>query len=171
MPLAIGPVVLDQVLREAYVIVAPLAQARQVTLAPLPETRLVLCADEVRLKQILVNLLSNAVKYNRERGKVSVSCTAHDGHGAVAVHDTGLGLSAAQLATIFLPFGRAGREESEEEGAGLGLTITQRLVEAMHGTIEVDSEPGIGSTFRIELPLQGAPVAVTTGDSHASIRP
>ena len=143
-------------------------QARQVTLAPLPETRLELCADEVRLKQILVNLLSNAVKYNRERGKVTVHCTQHNGHGAVAVSDTGLGLSQAQLATIFLPFGRAGREDSGEEGTGLGLTITQRLVEAMRGTIEVESELGMGSTFRIELPLQGTPAATTVTTTFTS---
>ncbi|MTV36246.1 hybrid sensor histidine kinase/response regulator [Duganella radicis] len=173
IPLTIAPVALDAALREAYVIVGPLAQARQVTLAPLPETRLELAADEMRLKQILVNLLSNAVKYNREHGKVSVRCMQHEGHCSVAVSDSGQGLSPAQLASIFLPFSRAGREDNKEEGTGLGLTITQRLVEAMRGTIEVESEPGVGSTFRIDLPLHGAaaPAANTHGSRHASLRP
>ncbi|MYM22213.1 response regulator [Duganella sp. FT135W] len=171
--LNMGPVPLDAILRDAYAIVTPLAQARQVVLAPLPETRLVLYADEVRLKQILVNLLSNAVKYNRERGRVSVNCELHNGHGSVVVTDTGVGLSAAQLANIFLPFGRAGRESSDEEGTGLGLTITQRLVEAMRGAIEVESELGVGSTFRIDLPLHDAPApaAVSQGGHHESIGP
>ena len=173
IPLTIAPVALDAVLREAYVLVAPLAQARHVTLAPLPETRLELAADAMRLKQVLVNLLSNAVKYNREHGKVSVRCTPHDGHCSVAVSDSGQGLSPAQLATIFLPFSRAGRDDNQEEGTGLGLTIPPRLGEAMRGSIEVESEPGVGSTFRIDLPLHGAaaPAALTSGGGHAAVRP
>jgi signal transduction histidine kinase len=171
--LNVVPVALDNVLREAYTIVAPLAQARQVTLAPLPESRLLLCADEVRLKQILVNLLSNAIKYNRERGVVSVRCEQHEAHGSVAVTDSGQGLSPAQLSAIFLPFSRAGRDENSEEGTGLGLTITQRLVEAMRGSIEVESELGVGSTFRIDLPLQcePAPATLSNGSRHESVGP
>ncbi|NVM78436.1 signal transduction histidine kinase [Duganella sp. SG902] len=151
--LAVGPMALDAVLRDAYAIVGPLAQARRIRLAPLAETRLELSADQTRVKQILVNLLSNAVKYNREHGHVSVRCEQHNGYARIAVSDTGLGLTPEQLAAIFQPFSRAGREDSNQEGTGLGLTITQRLVVAMRGSIEVESQPGVGSTFRIELPL------------------
>jgi len=173
IPLTIAPVPLDAALREACAIVAPLAQARKVTLAPLQDTRVELAADATRLKQVLVNLLSNAVKYNRENGQVSVRCTPHDGHCSVAISDSGQGLSQAQLATIFLPFSRAGREDDQEEGTGLGLTITQRLVEAMRGSIEVESELGIGSTFRIDLPLGEAlaQAAPAQGSEHESLRP
>jgi len=168
--LTLVPVALDPILREACAIVAPLAQARQVSLAMPEESGLELCADQVRLKQILVNLLSNAIKYNRERGRVSVRCTQLNSHARIDIIDSGLGLSPAQLATIFQPFGRAGREDSSEEGTGLGLTITQRLVEAMRGSIEVESELGVGSTFRIDLPLQGA-AAAKPAPSDAESKP
>lgn len=156
VPLVIGPVDLDAVLREAYAIVSPLAQECQITLAPPPESGLEVCADQRRLKQILVNLLSNAIIYNRERGKVRVSCERQNGYGRVAITDSGRGLSPAQLVTIFLPFGLAREEDGDEEGTGLALAITQRLVAAMRGNIEVESQLGVGSTFRIELPLQDA---------------
>jgi signal transduction histidine kinase len=167
--LTIGPVPVDLVLREAYAMVAPLAQTRQVTLSAPPEYGLEVFADKTRLKQILVNLLSNAIKYNREHGKVSVSCRQQDGFGYIDVIDSGLGISQQQLASIFRPFVRAGRENSIEEGTGLGLTITRRLVEAMHGSIEVESELGVGSTFRINLPLRStvaARLAAAGADSN-----
>jgi signal transduction histidine kinase len=71
----------------------------------------------------------------------------------VAVADSGVGLSALQVDSIFQPFDRAGRGQEGEEGTGLGLTITQRLVRAMNGDIGVRSEPGVGSTFWVDLPL------------------
>jgi signal transduction histidine kinase len=151
--LQIAPTPLAPVLAEAYALVAPLTQANQISLQPADGAELVLCADAVRLKQILVNLLSNAIKYNRERGKVSVHCTHYNGTASIAITDTGLGLTHAQLASIFQPFSRAGRENSDIEGTGLGLVISRRLLEGMQGSITVDSQPGVGSTFRIDLPL------------------
>jgi signal transduction histidine kinase len=154
--LALAPVALDEVLRESHTMVAPLAQARQVALELPPASNLVLQADRTRLTQIMVNLLSNAIKYNRSNGTVSVQCSVADSHyGRVAVADSGVGLSSGQLVTIFQPFDRAGRRE-ESEGTGLGLAITKRLIEAMHGAIGVHSEPGVGSTFWIDLPLRSA---------------
>jgi signal transduction histidine kinase len=160
--LVIDTVGVDEVLLEACAIVTPLAQNRQIELVPPSESKLELSADRTRLKQILVNLLSNAIKYNRVHGSVSVSCgVQREGYGRIAIIDSGIGLSPAQLKTVFLPFSRAGRDEVSEEGTGLGLTITRRLVEAMQGSIAVESELGVGSTFRIDLPLQrGTPVLI-----------
>ncbi|RFP12218.1 response regulator [Duganella sp. BJB488] len=157
--LVLGPVMLDEVLREVVAIVAPLAERRMVALMTPADCRLELCADRMRLKQVLVNLFSNAIKYNHVHGSVTVHCAVGPGYGSIAVSDSGVGLDAAQLETIFLPFGRAGRDEEGEEGTGLGLTITRRLVEAMRGRISVESKPGEGSTFRIELPLHSAAAA------------
>jgi PAS domain S-box-containing protein len=111
-----------------------------------------LWADRTRLRQVLLNLLSNAVKYNRPRGTVTVEVTA-DAEGAVtlAVRDTGPGLSPAQLARVFEPFNRLGRETSESHGTGIGLAISQRLVQQMEGSIAVESTLGVGSTFRVTL--------------------
>lgn len=159
VPLMISSVTLDTVLREAYTNVAPLAQARGITLSPPPVSRLELCADRQRLTQILVNLLSNAITQNCERGTVSVSCEELDSYGRVTIKSSGRGLSQAQLSTIFLPFGVTRDEDSGEEGTSLALAVTQRLVVAMRGNIEVESQLGVGTTFRVDLPLQNKVVA------------
>lgn len=152
--LELKPVRLDEVLQEARQVVAPIAAVRAIALELPAQCDLVLQADRMRLKQILLNLLSNAIKYNRERGRVSVRCSVEGEHlGRVEVVDSGVGLSAMQLGTIFQPFDRAGRQEPDDEGTGLGLTISQRLAQAMHGDIGVQSQVGVGSTFWVELPL------------------
>ena len=164
--LALSAVQLDDVLLTSHTMVAPLAQARQVTLELPAASHLVLLADKMRLTQILVNLLSNAIKYNRTNGRVSVRCSVEsDIYGRVAVADSGQGLNSGQLLNIFQPFDRGGRRE-ESEGTGLGLAITKRLIEAMHGAIGVESQPGVGSTFWIDLPLRnsaGAEVLLPAG--------
>ena len=164
--LALSAVQLDDVLLTSHTMVAPLAQARQVTLELPAASHLVLLADKMRLTQILVNLLSNAIKYNRTNGRVSVRCSVEsDIYGRVAVADSGQGLNSVQLLNIFQPFDRGGRRE-ESEGTGLGLAITKRLIEAMHGAIGVESQPGVGSTFWIDLPLRnsaGAEVLLPAG--------
>ena len=111
-------------------------------------------ADRIRLKQALVNLISNAVKYNRAQGNVRVSATESDsGKVRFAVTDTGHGIPAERLNQLFKPFERLGADTTGVEGSGIGLSITKHLVEAMEGTIGVESAFGIGSTFWIELPM------------------
>ena len=133
--------------------VTPLAAKRDISLGfgEVPERRL--CADRTRLVQVLINLLSNAIKYNHEQGRVAVACSEADGSRLrISVSDTGPGLEPDQVQHIFQPFHRLGRDE-EEEGSGLGLALTRRVVEAMQGAIGVESQPGQGSTFWVELPL------------------
>jgi PAS domain S-box-containing protein len=107
-------------------------------------------ADPVRLRQVLLNLLSNAVNYNRDNGSVQVNVRADQDHLVFAVRDAGRGMNASQLARLFQPFNRLG-VDSNAPGSGIGLAISQRLVQQMDGTIEVDSEVGVGSEFRVRL--------------------
>ncbi|PLX31344.1 MAG: hypothetical protein C0600_06010 [Ignavibacteria bacterium] len=116
-----------------------------------------LLLDEVRTRQILFNLVGNAVKYT-DNGAVTIETRASDISAAsctlhILVRDTGIGIAPSQLASIFEPFHRGSRlRTGERAGSGLGLAITQRLVEAMGGTIQVDSKLGQGSVFRIRIP-------------------
>ncbi|WP_051294041.1 ATP-binding response regulator [Pseudoduganella violaceinigra] len=152
VPLAMEAVDLPTVLQECRMMVTPLAAKRDITLGfgVVPPQRL--RADRTRLVQVLINLLSNAIKYNHEQGRVDLACTVDGPRLRIAVSDTGPGLEPDQVQHIFQPFHRLGRDE-EEEGSGLGLALTRRVVEAMQGAIGVESQPGEGSTFWVELPL------------------
>lgn len=156
------PLELAPLLAEAYTISAPLALARRIRLQPANNPVHTVSADSRRLLQVLVNLLSNAIKYNREGGDVRVNCEQFDGYVSIAIADSGFGMTQSELATIFKPFSRVGHENSEIEGTGLGLVITQHLVQAMGGRIQVESEAGLGTTFRVELPASIAPATPAT---------
>jgi len=115
-------------------------------------------ADRTRVKQVLVNLLTNAIKYNRTQGTVEVTCsTTTPERIRISVQDTGAGLSPEKLSQLFQPFNRLGQEVSSEEGTGIGLVMSKRLVELMGGGIGVESVVGKGSVFWIELVLVAAP--------------
>jgi protein-histidine pros-kinase len=115
-------------------------------------------ADNQRLKQVLINVLSNAVKYNRPGGSVTVEVNrSAAGRVVVSVSDTGRGMNEEQLSGLFNPFDRLGAEHGEIEGTGLGLALSRRLVELFDGTIEAESEPGVGTVIRIELGEADAP--------------
>jgi CheY-like chemotaxis protein/anti-sigma regulatory factor (Ser/Thr protein kinase) len=164
------PVALDDLLDECRAMIGPLAAARGVrALFPQASGRLVK-ADHTRLKQVLLNLLSNAVKYNREGGAVVVDCAVTDGARVrLSVQDTGLGLRPDQLDRLFQPFNRLGQENGTQEGTGIGLVVTRRLVELMGGAIGVSSSPGVGSLFWIEL--DGAAFAPGQAQGGATAAP
>jgi CheY-like chemotaxis protein/anti-sigma regulatory factor (Ser/Thr protein kinase) len=116
-------------------------------------------ADALRLKQVLTNLLSNAVKYNRDGGALTVTARRMPAQGdetsdsvELAVSDTGLGLTPEQLAALFQPYNRLGREGSGIEGTGIGLVISRGLTGLMGGTLQASSEAGVGSIFTLRLP-------------------
>ena len=147
------PTAVRDLIDEAVGLIGPLADAAQIDLHLEVEDATVR-ADRQRLKQVLLNLLSNAVKYNRAGGAVWISSHPVAGERAcITVADTGPGIAAARLERLFEPFERLGAEETTVEGSGLGLSLTKLLVEAMGGTIEVESEPDRGSTFRVVFPL------------------
>ena len=110
-------------------------------------------ADYTRFKQVLLNFLSNSVKYNSDGGLIRLACeSAPEGMLRISVSDTGPGIPKEDQAGLFEPFNRLGREASEIEGTGIGLTITKQLVEAMNGRIGFESDVGKGSTFWVEFP-------------------
>lgn len=155
-------VVTDSVLQRLRETFEPMA--RQKGLALLIEADALapsqLVVDSQRLQQILKNLLANAVKFT-EHGKVSLHVRA-GGQGRIRfeVCDSGIGIAREQLQVIFEAFRQAdGSTRRRYGGTGLGLSISRDLAERMGGSIQVDSEPGRGSCFILELPLQGAPVS------------
>jgi signal transduction histidine kinase len=145
--IALGPVVTQSVEH-----VEPLRALHGVTLRGVESVDgLRVRAHAARLRQVLVNLLSNAIAYNKNGGQVTLRCDADDHEVRLAVHDTGPGLNQEQLTRLFQPFDRIGAEYSNVKGNGLGLVLARQLLERMGGTIEVDSSPGIGSTFTARL--------------------
>lgn len=151
--LSLEPVDVGQVVEECRTLVHPLAGKRGISLETYLSSGAVVRADRVRFKQALLNLMSNAIKYNREGGQVRVGLMSpHPGWLRIAVTDTGPGVPADKVDDLFQPFKRLGAEQSGIEGTGIGLTITRRLVELMGGGVGVESMPGVGSTFWIDLP-------------------
>ena len=149
-------------LSEALELMRPLAAARDIRFpaaASLDDSLFVL-ADQQRFKQVLLNVLNNAVKYTPVSGRVTVSCQTYGNDKVrIFVKDTGRGIPDEKLNRLFLPFERLGAEESNVEGTGLGLALSQRLMQAMGGSIGVQSKVGEGSNFWLEFPRAKAPSA------------
>jgi len=131
--------------------------------------------DATRLKQVLTNLLSNAVKYNVDGGSVSFSARrelhAEGDVVVIDVADTGLGMTPVQLAALFQPYNRLGRENSAIEGTGIGLVISRRLAELMGGTLQATSTAGQGSLFTLRLPATDAAEARPRAGTDSSPAP
>ena len=159
LPLSLEPVAVAEVVAEAVSLIRPLADQHKVVLVdPAPPCQQHVLADRQRLKQVLLNLLSNAVKYNRAGGSVQLACQRVAGDRLqVRVTDTGLGITPEAQQRLFVPFERLSLEQTAVEGSGLGLALSQRLAEAMGGTLGLVSTVGQGSSFWVELPLADAP--------------
>jgi signal transduction histidine kinase len=119
-------------------------------------------ADERKLKQVLFNLLSNAVKFTPQGGRVTLAASRVEDEVEISVRDTGVGISAEDQAKIFEEFYQVGPGKTQE-GTGLGLSLTRRLVELHGGSLRVKSELGAGSTFSFTLPLRGKVLAEPAG--------
>jgi PAS domain S-box-containing protein len=172
--LSLEPVSLDDMLAECQAMME--AQALQegvlLTFPQSGQPRFV-WADQTRLKQVVINILSNAIKYNKEQGSVIVTCTDLDnGRIRIGFRDTGGGLEPEQLSQLFQPFNRLGQEASGIAGTGIGLVVTKQLTELMEGTLGVESTPGIGSIFWVELRSTAAPdLILKTTELAASFPP
>lgn len=171
LALNIVPIPLAGTLQEALTLVSPMAADAGVQLQPLPalaaDTGIV--ADRQRLTQVLLNLLSNAIKYNRRDGQVSIEVGVHEQRIRVSVCDTGNGIAADHIGQLFKPFERLGADPNVE-GSGLGLALSKSLLENMDGQLTVQSQPGIGSRFSLELPFvrvaQSQPIALPIIDTE-----
>jgi signal transduction histidine kinase/ActR/RegA family two-component response regulator len=164
------PVPLGRILEEALELMGPVAESRGVVIHPPPALAgsSYVFADEQRLKQVLINLVSNAVKYNRDGGEVRIALDAVDSDRLrISVEDTGAGIDEESQAKLFVPFERLNAAASGVDGTGLGLALSRTLIEAMGGSIGVESTPGVGSRFLIELG-RGEPAAVEmpSGEEH-----
>ena len=170
MSISPEPVHLDNVLTDALSLIRPLADAAQVRLTNGPPdcAQVYVLADQQRVMQVFINVLANAIKYNRPGGEVTVHCTQlTDGRIEVAITDTGVGMNPAQLTRLFDPFDRLGAESTEIAGTGLGLALSRGLMHAMGGTINAESEPGAGTTMRIQLDRAQQPTGGPAADETA----
>jgi signal transduction histidine kinase len=128
------------------------ARGQKVSLS-LPETMPTIISDYSRVTQILTNLLSNANKYSADNGQVHLGVQVEAAHILISVQDNGIGISAEDQLSLFTPFFRSeSREVRSQQGWGLGLHVTKRLVDVLGGQIHVQSQLGSGTTFIVILP-------------------
>jgi CheY-like chemotaxis protein len=156
------PVQVSEVASETLDMVRALAETRAIEIRAELEgvAGRYVWADRQRLQQVLINLLSNAIKYNRQGGAVALACRQSGAEALrLQVTDTGLGIPPEALAKLFMPFERLGAAESGIEGTGLGLAFSKVFVEAMGGSIGVESTCGQGTTFWVDLPEAPAPAS------------
>jgi signal transduction histidine kinase len=154
MALRIEPFDLRDAARRALDLYHDVADAKGVTLEPGEQQSVPVMADRVRIEQVAANLIDNAVKYTPEGGRVSVEVRRVDGRGVLRVRDSGVGIPSAELPRIWDRLFRGDLSRSER-GLGLGLSLVKAVVEAHHGTVSVESEPGRGSVFAVTLPAAG----------------
>jgi PAS domain S-box-containing protein len=139
---------------KALQVVQPLLKKKDVQLRTLIGARVgTINQDRRRVEQVLINLVNNAIKFT-ERGDVNIECRVRDGWLETCVRDTGIGIKSEDMHRLFKPFQQIDTGLARgHEGTGLGLSICQRLVTAMGGEIEVESQWGVGSTFKFTLPM------------------
>jgi signal transduction histidine kinase len=159
MELQLSAFPLAQTLESSMVMIRERAKRQGVTLATDIDPSIELLeGDERKVKQIVFNLLSNAVKFTPTGGSVTLAARRLDDEIRITVTDTGIGMGAEDVGRIFDEFYQVGPGRAQE-GTGLGLALTRRLVELHLGRIEVESAPGEGSTFTVSLPLVQSPTS------------
>lgn len=162
LSLSLEPTSLAEVFHECQSMIESQTRQRGISIQfPVIEASCFVGADHTRVKQVFINLLSNSIKYNKPNGSVSIEHSLPaPGRIRISVRDTGYGLSPEQLDQLFQPFNRLGQENKGEEGTGIGLVMSKRLVELMGGTLHVHSIVGEGSTFSVDLNLAEQPQLV-----------
>ena len=177
--LSIVPVQLSSIIWETIDTVDPAARAMHVKfeLIDAGHEPLFVKADHHRLRQVLINLFNNAVKYNREGGSVMIKTELQQSMALempfvrISVSDTGSGINPEKFEKLFMPFERIGAEKTGIEGTGLGLMVVKKLMNAMGGSVGVESVPGEGSTFWIELPYIEVQEITSEQTKYSSVTP
>jgi signal transduction histidine kinase len=145
------PVRLSEIVTRAVEFYSDVADAKGISLAITTRDDATVVADRTRLAQVAANLIDNAVKYTPAGGRIDVEVGRDNGRAVLRVRDTGMGIAADERPRIFDRLYRGDRSRAER-GLGLGLSLVKAVVEAHGGTVDVDSEPGRGSTFTVALP-------------------
>ncbi|ARJ64724.1 hypothetical protein WV31_03075 [Magnetospirillum sp. ME-1] len=155
MEIDLAPTAIMPLVKECGDFVGMRAEHKGITLAmPGLDRDLTASVDPRRLRQILLNLLSNAVKFTPEGGRIILEAESDDRHLFLTVNDTGVGMSAAEIAVALTPFGQNPSEVAKAEaGSGLGLPLSKRLAEMHGGSLSVTSIPGRGTTVTVTIPL------------------
>ena len=170
------PVDLPLLIEREIELLAKAAEERQVTVAfaagePVEPVEPV-TGDAAALSRLLANLLDNAIKYNRPGGRVTAALARQGDAAVLTVADTGIGIPADALPRIFERFYRVDKGRARDEGGtGLGLAIVKHVAQAHGGRVDVESRMGRGTTFRVILPLAGAPVAAGRAEGETSVSP
>ena len=152
-----GPVAVAVALAKAAESAQPEAVRKAVEIRVEADTEAAVLGDEGTLTEAFLNVIGNAVKYSRENGKVRAQAVRRDEKVVVSITDSGVGIPEADLPRLFEAFHRGQAAAGSVGGAGIGLAVTRRIVEAHGGSITAASTPGRGSTFVITLPALGAP--------------
>ena len=152
---ALRPVELGPALEAMHALVAPQMQSKGLAYELIGASRdVVVVADSEKLDQILVNLLTNAIKFTPSGGRITTEAVAEGATASIHVRDTGRGIEREKLDVIFEPFVQVDRRLTRDnDGVGLGLSISRELARGMGGDLTVQSEIGVGSTFTVTLPV------------------
>lgn len=158
--MSIEPVPLQDVFEEVNDLIRPFVAEPgiRVNIEPIDDALKFVIADKQSLKQILLNLMNNSVKYNVPGGSITLKTQLVEQPSGkskirILVKDSGIGIPGNKLSALFTPFERVGADKSGIEGTGLGLAVVKKLTELMHGEVGVESTPGVGSTFWIQLDI------------------
>jgi signal transduction histidine kinase len=155
LDLSIAPVDLGRLATECAESARPVAGERSIALE-VEAPSVVVRGDAVRLGEVVDNLVSNALKFTPPGGRVSIIASEEEGHAVLEVADTGMGIPAAEIANLFKRFYRTeGAQSAAIPGTGLGLSISKMIVEAHGGGVSVASREGLGTRFRVTLPVDG----------------
>jgi two-component system phosphate regulon sensor histidine kinase PhoR len=151
---------LNEILEQAFNVVQPSAEQKSLHFAKdLSPMYLGVLSDRDMILQAAINLLSNAVKYTKSGGTVTLRSRTDDGATIFEVEDTGVGLSPEDCTKVFEKFYRVKKDQDMAPGTGLGLPLAKHIVEDVHGgSLTVSSQQGLGSVFRVTLPMAGQAV-------------
>ncbi len=143
----------------------PTAERQQIGLDVSVMPGLSLRADPSSLERVVNNLLDNALKYSQPGGRVEVALHPRDGNVVLQVSDSGIGIEPAQVPRIFEPYTQLSNRKSNRQGIGMGLCLVKGIVDSLGGTIQVESRPGVGSVFTVNLPITGEEDVPLTAES------